>query len=64
MKYSVAGVGMYASLIVGLLSFIGIDADEGVVTETILAGAQIVSFAVWMWGQFQRKDLTLGILRK
>ena len=61
---STAGVGMYASLVVGILSLIGIDADEGMVTETILAGVQLVAFIVWFWGQIQRKDLTWGLFRR
>jgi amino acid permease len=63
-KYSVGGIGMYAVLVVSLLQFIGIDADEGQITEALLALATLVSFATWVWGQLSRKDLDWGIFRR
>lgn len=63
-KYSVGGVGMYAVIIVGLFQMIGIDADEGQITEALLAIATLISFATWVWGQLSRKDLDWGLFRK
>jgi hypothetical protein len=64
MAISKAGVGMYATIIVGVLHVIGFDVDEAMVTEVLLALATIISFSVWAWGQFMRKDLKYGIIRE
>lgn len=61
---SLGGVGMYATMIVMVLHWVGIDADEGMVTETLLAFATLVTFAVWAYGQFRRRDLKFGLFRK
>ena len=55
---------MYASLVVVLLNLFGVDADEGQVTEVLLAVATLASFAMWAYGQVARKDLSLGLWRK
>ena len=55
---------MYAVIIVGLFQMIGIDADEGQITEALLAIATLISFATWVWGQLSRKDLDWGLFRK
>jgi uncharacterized membrane protein YfcA len=64
MAISKAGVGMYATMVVALLHIIGVDVDEGVVTEVLLALATIATFSVWAYGQFARKDLKYGIIRE
>jgi hypothetical protein len=46
MAISKAGVGMYATIIVGVLHVIGFDFDEAMVTEVLLALATIISFSV------------------
>jgi hypothetical protein len=61
---SKAGVGMYATMIVALLHIVGIDADEGTVTEVIMAGVTLITFSVWVWGQLSREDLKFGLFRK
>lgn len=61
---SLGGVGMYATILVGLFHLLGIDLDEGAVTEVILAILTLVSFYVWVYGQFRRKDLVYGLFRK
>lgn len=61
---STAGIGMYASLIVTLCQLFGLDVDEGLITEVILAGITLVSFFVWAYGQITRKDLKFGLFRK
>lgn len=61
---STAGIGMYATLLVALFQLFGLDVDEGLVTEVILAMITVVSFVTWVYGQFSRKDLSFGLLRK
>jgi hypothetical protein len=61
---STAGVGMYATMLVALLHTMGVDADEGMVTEAIMGAIAIVTFATWIYGQLSRKDLSLGIFRR
>jgi hypothetical protein len=60
---SKAGVGMYATMIVALLHIIGLDVDEGMITEAILAFATLISFGVWIYGQVARTDLKFGLFR-
>jgi hypothetical protein len=60
---SKAGVGMYATMIVALLHLIGVDVDEGMITEAVLAFATLISFGIWVYGQFDRKDLKFGLFR-
>lgn len=59
-----AGVGMYASILMLILQMIGVDADEGMVTEVVIAITTLISFAVWTYGQVDRKDLSFGLFRK
>lgn len=61
---SKAGVGMYVTGIMLVFNFFGIDVDEGVVTEVVLSIITLVSFALWVWGQLDRKDLEGGLFRK
>lgn len=55
---------MYATALVYLLHMFGLDFDEGAATELVLAVLTMVSFAVWVYGQLDRKDLKLGLFRK
>ena len=55
---------MYATLIVSVLQVVGIYVDVNMITETILAVLQLAAFATWAYGQFARKDLSAGIVRK
>ena len=64
MNVSKAGVGMYASVITVVLTLLGVDVDEGQVTEAVLGAATVVSFVVWLYGQFARTDLEFGLFRK
>jgi hypothetical protein len=61
---SKAGVGMYVTGVMLVLHFIGIDVDEAMVTEVILSIGTIASFALWVWGQLERKDLRFGLFRE
>jgi len=64
MNVSKAGVGMYVTLIMALLQILGVDIDEGTVTEVIMAGITVVSAIVWIYGQLSRSDLVLGLMRR
>jgi amino acid permease len=64
MNVSKAGVGMYVTLIMAVLQILGVDIDEGTVTEVIMAGITVVSAIVWIYGQLSRSDLVLGLMRR
>lgn len=61
---STGGVGMYATLIVAILTFLGVDVDEGMATEFVYAIWGVLSFVIWVYGQLNRKDLKYGLFRK
>lgn len=62
---STAGVGMYSAVLILVAKFVfGVDVDEGMATETVLAIMGFVAFCTWFWGQINRKDLVLGLIRK
>ena len=61
---SKSGVGLYVLIIQIVLDAIGIQAPEGTVTAVVDSLVTLVSFALLVWGQLDRKDLTAGIIRK
>lgn len=64
MKLSIAGVGMYVSVITVLLNLFGITPDPGSVEAAVSAGVTLFGFALWIIGQVRRRDLKFGIVRK
>lgn len=64
MKLSMAGVGMYVSVITVLLNLFGITADPGSIEAAVSAAITLFGFAIWIIGQFRRKDLKYGLLHK
>lgn len=60
---SKAGIGMYAVIIVSFLNFLGLDLDEGTLTEAIYAILAGVGAVLWVVGQVMRRDLRFGIFR-
>lgn len=63
-NYSLGGVGMYAFLLATALRLLGVDVEEGVVTEFVVSLLQVIAFVVWVWGQVRRSDLKVGLVRK
>lgn len=61
---SKAGVGMYAVLIMSVLSLFGIQADLETVEGVVVSAISLASFVMWVWGQIDRDDLTFGLWRK
>jgi hypothetical protein len=61
---SVAGIGMYVSLIEGVLHVFGFVPPEGSILAAINGAVAIVALATWIVGQFKRADLSLGLFRK
>jgi len=61
---SKAGVGMYIAIVATLLRTFGLDLDEGIFTEAIIAILQGIGAVLWIIGQFTRKDLSWGVFRK
>lgn len=58
------GTGLMVLVIVAVLKSLGFDIDEGTVTETVTSVAQIVGVVLALYGQYRRKDLKFGLLRK
>jgi hypothetical protein len=64
MSISKAGVGMYVTVIVLVLQWLGVQADVGATTEAVLGGIQLAAFLVWVYGQVTRKDVKFGIIKE
>lgn len=59
-KLSKAGVGM--GMFVSALVYLGVPVE---LAEQGVAGLlAFIGLALWIWGQFNRSDLTWGIFRK
>ena len=63
-KVSKAGTGMYITALSGILTIIGIDIDEGLLTEAFIAVLQGAGALLWVYGQIARKDMEWGMFRK
>lgn len=61
---SIAGIGMYAVLIVFVLKTLHITADQSTVEAAIAGGVQAVGFVLWVIGQIRRPDLKFGLVRQ
>lgn len=61
---SVAGLGMYTTLLIGIAQFFNINIPVTEAENFIMAIASLIAFGTWMYGQIRRKDLTLGLFRK
>lgn len=61
---STAGVGMYVVFVEFALHLFNIQAPEGSVLAVVNAVVTISGFVIWAYGQFRRKDLHAGIVRK
>ena len=61
---SMAGTGVAITLIMLAIKLLGLDIDEGQVTEVVTSGGQVVGFVLLVIGQVKRKDLKFGLLRK
>lgn len=64
MSISKAGVGMYVTVIVLVLQWLGVSADVGATTEAVLGGIQLAGFLVWVYGQVTRKDVKFGLIKE
>ena len=59
-----AGLGMYITLLAGLVSYIfKIDLDQGTLTEAVYNVIMAIGGIIWFIGQIKRKDLNWGIFR-
>ncbi len=58
------GVGMLVFILTSLASLLGLDVDNGQITEASVGLLNFVSLILMLWGQFDRKDLKWGIWRK
>ena len=61
---SMAGSGLVVSVLVFGAKFLGLDLDEGTITEGVANILAAVGFVLLVWGQLRRKDLNWGLFRK
>lgn len=61
---SLAGVGMYSSILVVVLNLLNIQITQSDAEPFILAVATIITFGTWVYGQLRRTDLVFGLFRK
>lgn len=62
-RFSKAGVGMYGTILTGILSALGLDITPGDADTIILTIMNLVSLILWAYGQFDRKDVKYGVKR-
>lgn len=64
---SVAGTGMYGVavyILVAIAQHFNVPLTEEAATIFVQNVVGVVGFALWAWGQYSRKDLKAGIVRK
>jgi len=63
-KFSRAGVGMYATFVLTAFQALGLEITQTGAENLVITGLTIASLATWVWGQFSREDLELGVKRR
>lgn len=63
-QISVAGIGVYVSLIEVILRLFGITPEPGTVMEVVNAVVIVGGWILILVGQFKRSDLHFGLVRK
>lgn len=61
---SKAGIGLYTVVVVNLLRLVGVEIEEGTLTEAIYYVLNAFGAILFVIGQVSRKDLSWGIFRK
>lgn len=61
---SKTGAGLYITLIETVLRLLGVEFPDGSVAEAVNAFVMIIGFLLLIVGQFARKDLKVGLMRK
>lgn len=61
---SMAGVGGAILAIEVILKTLGFEFADGTVADAVNGLVVFAGFVWFLWGQYRRKDLTWGILRK
>lgn len=61
---SKTGLGLYITLIVTVLKIFGIEFEEDTVANAVEGVAAAIGLILLVIGQFGRKDLKAGIVRK
>lgn len=61
---SKGGVGAAGTLLYLALVFMGIEVDEESVMAFVTNAFGAGSFLLWLYGQFKRSDLVMGLWRK
>jgi hypothetical protein len=62
-SHSKTGVGIIVLLISGALRYFGIEADEGSVFALATLIVEVIATTLVVFGQLDRKDLFMGLLR-
>lgn len=61
---SMTGVGAIITVLQGALTLLGIEVAEGAVASAVNGIIQAVGIILLIIGQFRRKDLKFGMVRK
>jgi len=63
-KNSMTGIGVGVSILVFLAKYLGLDLDEAQLTEAVVKIVEVVGYFMVVYGQWSRKDLVGGLVRK
>lgn len=63
-QFSVAGIGVYVSIIEGLLHLADITPEPGSVAQIVNDSITVLGWILIILGQLKRSDLHWGIFRK
>lgn len=63
-RLSVAGTGWVVIIVMWLLNYLGLEADEGTITAAVEAALVVFGFVAALIGQLRRRDLQYGLFRK
>lgn len=61
---SKTGAGLYVTLIEAILHVAGVDFPDGSVADAVNGVVAVIGLALLIIGQFSRKDLKVGLVRK
>lgn len=55
---------MYATFVLSAFQAFGLEITQTGAENLVITGLTLASLATWVWGQFARDDLELGVKRK
>ena len=64
MPFSKAGIGALITIVFVGLKFLGVEVPEGTEIKLVEAVGTIIGVVLLVWGQLDRADLKMGIIRR